>query len=296
MIEKLREEFPSLVLEEKLPTNPEMQYYRLQDGQYIGIHKNELDSKNRNVLSVFLTPIHLAHNVTPLQALWQEVLHTKAGNSLTHLKKHYPPSLFMRFIHFQLQNEVDKIAFEEALSFLSLSHYTVIWMNSISGVIIEEKDQEAVSKSELIDWRNAITSDFYTDVYLYVGDYFKVDEHVHSLYEFENHCSHLSRQYNSSQTVIQSFELIPYLLLHDATVDTRKSIEQCTRDITNDELQDIKTFIECGLNISLAAKTLFMHRNSLQYRVDKFIEKTGIDIKSFQGALVVYLAILSKKF
>jgi DNA-binding PucR family transcriptional regulator len=39
-----------------------------------------------------------------------------------------------------------------------------------------------------------------------------------------------------------------------------------------------------------------MHRNSLQYRIDKFIEKTGIDIKHFKGAVAVYLAILLQQY
>ena len=60
----------------------------------------------------------------------------------------------------------------------------------------------------------------------------------------------------------------------------------------HDMLKTIKTFFECNLNVSLAAKKLHMHRNSLQYRIDKFIEKTSIDIKQFKGALTVYLAIL----
>ncbi|KAA0547496.1 hypothetical protein FZW96_11620 [Bacillus sp. BGMRC 2118] len=296
MIEKLREEFPSLVLIESVSGNPDMEYFRLDNGQYIGIDKKELDNKNRNVLSAFLTPIHLGRNVTPIQSLWQEVLHSNDEYSATQLQKHYDLSLHLRFIHYSLQSEVDQLAFEETLSFLSMNHYTVIWMNSISGVIIEEKHQEAVTKVELVDWRNAIASDFYTDMCLYVGDYFKVDDAVQSIYKFENHCFQLTRLYKSSETVTQSFELVPYLLLHDATADTRASIEHCIQDNSSDELQAIKTFIEYGLNISSAAKALFMHRNSLQYRVDKFIEKSGIDIKSFQGALVVYLAILSKRF
>ncbi|MBY6268509.1 helix-turn-helix domain-containing protein, partial [Parageobacillus thermoglucosidasius] len=58
----------------------------------------------------------------------------------------------------------------------------------------------------------------------------------------------------------------------------------------------IKTFFQCDLNVSLAAKKLYMHRNSLQYRIDKFIEKTGMDIKHFQGAVAVYLAMLIQEY
>ncbi|MER2142109.1 MAG: helix-turn-helix domain-containing protein, partial [Priestia megaterium] len=50
-----------------------------------------------------------------------------------------------------------------------------------------------------------------------------------------------------------------------------------------------------NLNVSLAAKKLYMHRNSLQYRIEKFIDRTHLDIKHFTGAVSAYLAILALK-
>ncbi|GAA3330198.1 hypothetical protein GCM10020331_081790 [Ectobacillus funiculus] len=58
-------------------------------------------------------------------------------------------------------------------------------------------------------------------------------------------------------------------------------------------LTTVRTYLECNLNVSFAAKKKqYMHRNSVQYRVDKFIERTGIDIKTFKGAVAVYMALL----
>ena len=59
----------------------------------------------------------------------------------------------------------------------------------------------------------------------------------------------------------------------------------------------IKVFLENNLNASLTAKKLYIHRNTLQYRIDKFIDKTGIQLKDFYGAFTVFLAcfFLNKK-
>lgn len=54
----------------------------------------------------------------------------------------------------------------------------------------------------------------------------------------------------------------------------------------------IKVFLENNLNASLTAKKLFIHRNTLQYRIDKFIDKTGVQLKDFYGAFTVFLACL----
>ena len=56
-----------------------------------------------------------------------------------------------------------------------------------------------------------------------------------------------------------------------------------------DGIDTVMGFIKENQNASKAAKRLFMHRNTLNYRLDHFISKTEIDIKSFQGALAIYL-------
>jgi hypothetical protein len=60
-----------------------------------------------------------------------------------------------------------------------------------------------------------------------------------------------------------------------------------------DVIDTVMGFIKENQNASKAAKRLFMHRNTLNYRLDHFIEKTEIDIKSFHGALAIYLLFRS---
>ncbi|MDY0345994.1 MAG: helix-turn-helix domain-containing protein [Bacilli bacterium] len=45
-----------------------------------------------------------------------------------------------------------------------------------------------------------------------------------------------------------------------------------------------ETFISCGLNASLAAKKLYVHRNTFSYRLNQFIEATNLDIRDFHNA------------
>ncbi|MDM5197669.1 helix-turn-helix domain-containing protein [Fictibacillus enclensis] len=92
--------------------------------------------------------------------------------------------------------------------------------------------------------------------------------------------------------------MIPYLLL----LHLDKSASQFISNLIPDELfkdrdliHSIKIFLECNMNLSMAAKKLYIHRNSLQYRVDKFIEKTGIDVKQFKQAVAVYHALISRE-
>ena len=50
----------------------------------------------------------------------------------------------------------------------------------------------------------------------------------------------------------------------------------------------VKTYLECNMNISKASNVLYMHRNTLMYKIDNFISVTGYDIKKFQDAFIIY--------
>lgn len=49
------------------------------------------------------------------------------------------------------------------------------------------------------------------------------------------------------------------------------------------------TYLRCGLDASLAAKELFIHRNTFSYRLNAFIEKTDLDIRDYHNALLLEL-------
>ena len=50
----------------------------------------------------------------------------------------------------------------------------------------------------------------------------------------------------------------------------------------------VKTFLECDMNISKASNLLYMHRNTLMYKIDNFVKITGFDIKKFKDAFIIY--------
>lgn len=64
-------------------------------------------------------------------------------------------------------------------------------------------------------------------------------------------------------------------------------------NIDKEILDTAKAFIECGLNASAASRMLYIHRNTFNYRLKKFIEITKIDVRLVNNAFLVYL-LLSK--
>lgn len=59
-------------------------------------------------------------------------------------------------------------------------------------------------------------------------------------------------------------------------------------------IRTLEMFLQYNLNVSETAKKMYMHRNSLQYRIDKFIAETGVNVQNFEDAVAVKMAILIK--
>lgn len=50
-------------------------------------------------------------------------------------------------------------------------------------------------------------------------------------------------------------------------------------------METADTFISCGMNVSAAARKLYMHRNTLMYRLKLIYKKTGLDLRDFDMAV-----------
>ncbi len=69
-----------------------------------------------------------------------------------------------------------------------------------------------------------------------------------------------------------------------------------TARLFNDEmLQTIEMFFEKDLNLSDTARQLYIHRNTLVYRLDKVQRVMGLDLRNFQDAVTFKLLLEMRK-
>lgn len=68
--------------------------------------------------------------------------------------------------------------------------------------------------------------------------------------------------------------------------------EQMPDTFDEETIITIYKFFENSLNISETARNLYIHRNTLVYRLDKLQKATGLDIKNFDDALTFKLALM----
>lgn len=66
--------------------------------------------------------------------------------------------------------------------------------------------------------------------------------------------------------------------------------------LDKETLFTIQKFFENNLNVSETARKLFVHRNTLVYRLEKIKKLTGLDLREFDDAITFKVALMVKKY
>lgn len=111
-----------------------------------------------------------------------------------------------------------------------------------------------------------------------IGRTFQVKEHIHLSTGL-----HLERLLFSIPEVQRSQFLEEYASHHTGVFEDAET------------LSTLESFFELDCNVSETAKRLYIHRNTLLYRLDKIKQETGLDVRSFGDAVLVKITLLLYK-
>ena len=129
-----------------------------------------------------------------------------------------------------------------------------------------------------------INDDFYTDAHLFESGKIQFGDatEFHKLLDIYNKAGLNKYTYTSNKNILvyltsskeQAKELAPVLL----------------NKVLKDEslLMLINTMFENDLNISTTAKNTYMHRNTVNYKLEQIKDETGLDIRRFKDAVIMY--------
>ncbi|MDF2854579.1 MAG: hypothetical protein K0Q87_430, partial [Neobacillus sp.] len=204
------------------------------------------------------------------------------------------PDSYFRMIQFHFSGDgIDQNEIEIALKGFFTEDIIIIWQNSNSGMVIEEKDKLSLNEQDLITMASTVESDFYVKISFYIGKFYPFSTQLGIEFSLEQKFYSFALK-NLGQKNIFTFERIfPAYIASTLSDPTILKVYNQLADVFLEDQElylTIKIFLENNLNASLTAKKLYIHRNTLQYRLDKFVEKTGIQLKDFYGAFTVFLA------
>lgn len=291
MLEKLANHFQTAFTTEFTPEDTAKYWFQTEDGQMFGILKAALSEVELNLLrTLFLLVEHTE---------------TSARNSIAHLKWHQ--FLFedsndlpylddvesIRFFYFRLKQPIgDSINFEEAIKG-AFQQPTILWITNMYGIIIEEKPHSVFEKEDFIQLSDTLTSDFLVVIYSFIGQLHRADLFLKEKFRKEKKCFQELLSFVEQEKTVMFSEAFPILLVTSPHLIDQELLSNYLIESLQDGemLQTLKVFLQYNLNASLAAKRLHIHRNSLQYRFDKLINKTGIDCRDFSNAVFLSLSV-----
>ncbi|MFV0364194.1 MAG: CdaR family transcriptional regulator [Suipraeoptans sp.] len=99
--------------------------------------------------------------------------------------------------------------------------------------------------------------------------------------------------HNRNETFYDSKDITTPLLLSDISPDLRDTfISNTLSALTSKELDILKSYLNNNLSLKFTSEALFIHKNTLQYQLDKITEKSGFNPRNFNDAFLLNLGLL----
>lgn len=258
--------------------------------EWIGIPTNDISDPELILLKTLFeyketTPRPISHSLKSEK--WYQFLFLNGEVPSTN-------SQSIRMIQFSYSGkEIIHSEFELGLKGCFSESISVVWIDCFSGIIIEEMLHN--DKVDFFSIVQTLESEFFIKPYFYVGKPILISNSTPSVFNKEINLFKQGKSILPMERVFEFEKLFPLYVAAQLQTELQDHLIREVFPIFLDDpdmLKTIKTYLETNLNVSLTAKKLYIHRNTLQYRLDKFVEKTGMNLKSFQGALTIYLACL----
>ena len=163
---------------------------------------------------------------------------------------------------------------------------------------IDERDLDKLAGS-IVD---TLSSEFYTHCVIGIGTIVDNIKDLARSFKEAQVALEVGKVFDTEKTIVSYNNLgIARLIYQLPTtlcemflreVFKRGSIES----LDQETLFTIQKFFENNLNVSETSRKLFVHRNTLVYRLEKIKKITGLDLREFEDAIVFKVALMVKKY
>lgn len=180
----------------------------------------------------------------------------------------------------------------DAFKNLFLNIEEAFFITETKGILIEEKQEHLLSNEEMAGIIRTLDDDFSIKTVYYIGQFWPIETTLPQIFKEEQHI--FDTQKNKQAQVFD----LSTIALHHYTADAIKKsplMQKLKAEIVFDaEFKElILAMWKSQGNISVAAKSLYIHRNTLQYRIDRFHQASGLSLRNMDDLLLCYLLTLN---
>ena len=163
---------------------------------------------------------------------------------------------------------------------------------------IESKDLEKLARS-IVD---TLGSEFYTRVVVGIGTSVAGIKDLARSFKEAQVALEVGKVFDTEKSIVSYDNLGIARLIYQLPTTL---CEMCLREVfkkgsieslDHETLFTIQKFFENNLNVSETSRKLFVHRNTLVYRLEKIKKLTGLDLREFDHAIIFKVALMVKKY
>lgn len=183
----------------------------------------------------------------------------------------------VKYYLFSAHNDIDTTHFSDVIRSAYRAQLSLVMLNKTSGYVISDEGFFDVLES-LLPLFMADTDNSYTFLMSHNADELSLQA--------------IDKASSRKPTSVTSIGDLLLDLALDGDFDLVALAKKDFARVPRELMQTASTFVSCGLNASLAAKKLYVHRNTFAYRLNRFIDVTNLDIRDYHNAQ--YFAIATR--
>ena len=163
---------------------------------------------------------------------------------------------------------------------------------------IDSKDLEKLARS-IVD---TLSSEFYTPITVGIGTPVEGIKELARSFKEAQVALEVGKVFDTEKSIVSYDNLgIARLIYQLPTTLCEMFLKEVFKRGSIDSLDQetlftIQRFFENSLNVSETSRKLFVHRNTLVYRLEKIKRLTGLDLREFDDAIVFKVALMVKKY
>ncbi len=163
---------------------------------------------------------------------------------------------------------------------------------------VDSKDLEKLARS-IVD---TLGSEFYTQATVGIGTVVYGIKDLARSYKEAQAAIEVGKVFDTEKNVVNYENLgIGRLIYHLPTTLCDTFLHEVFKvgsieSLDHETLFTIQKFFENNLNVSETSRKLFVHRNTLVYRLEKIKKLTGLDLREFDHAIIFKIALMVKKY
>ncbi len=163
---------------------------------------------------------------------------------------------------------------------------------------VESKDLEKLARSI----SDTLSSEFYTRVNVGIGTVVDNIKDLARSFKEAQIALEVGKVFDTDKVIVSYNNLgIARLIYHLPTTLCETFLREVFKkgsieSLDHETLFTIQRFFENNLNVSETSRKLFVHRNTLVYRLEKIKKLTGLDLREFDHAIIFKIALMVKKY